>query len=126
MANASEGGNAGSSTAGEQALAALATLDIRVGTIREAEPFPEAKKPAIKLLVDFGPAIGMRRSSAQITVHYKPDRLIGRQVLGVVNLPPRRIAGYLSEVLVLGLPDENGEVVLLRPDFAVPDGGRMY
>jgi tRNA-binding protein len=110
----------------EQAQAAFAALDIRVGTIREAEPFPEARRPAIKLLVDFGAEIGLKRSSAQITVHYRPDRLIGRQVLGVVNLPPRRIAGYLSEVLVLGIPDENGEVVLLKPDIAVPDGGRMY
>ena len=101
-------------------------IDIRVGTIVDAQPFPEARKPSIKLWVDFGGAIGVKQSSAQITVHYSPDRLIGRQVLGVVNFPPRRIAGFESQALVLGLPDENGAVVLIRPDIKVPDGGRMF
>jgi tRNA-binding protein len=101
------------------------TLDIRVGTIVSAEPFPEARKPAIKLTIDLG-GLGTRRSSAQITRHYKPDQLIGRQVLVVANLPPRQIGPFVSEVLTLGLPDENGEVVLVRPDHTVPDGGRLY
>lgn len=101
-------------------------LDIRVGTIVDAQPFPEARKPSIKVWVDFGGAIGVRQSAAQITVHYSPDRLIGRQVMGVVNFPPRRIGGFESQVLVLGIPDENGAVVLLKPDIKVPDGGRMF
>ena len=101
-------------------------LDIRVGTVVDAHPFPEARKPSIRLWVDFGGSLGIKRSSAQITVHYAPDRLIGRQVIAVVNFPPRRIAGFASEVLVLGVPDENGAVVLLRPDIRVPDGGRMF
>jgi tRNA-binding protein len=101
-------------------------VEVRVGTVVDAQPFPEARKPAIKLWVDFGEPIGTRRSSAQLTVHYRPDRLIGRQVIAVVNFPPRRIAGFESEVLVLGLPDENGAVVLLRPDIKVPDGGKMF
>ena len=101
-------------------------LDIRVGTIVDAQPFPEARKPSIRLWVDFGGSLGVKRSSAQITVHYAPDRLIGRQVMAVVNFPPRRIAGFESEVLVLGVPDENGAVVLLKPDLRVPDGGRMF
>jgi tRNA-binding protein len=100
-------------------------VDIRVGTVVDARPFPEARKPAIQLWVDFGAGIGVRKSSAQIAVHYSPDRLIGRQVLAVVNFPPRQIGPFLSEVLVLGLPDENGAVVLIRPDFPVPNGGRM-
>jgi len=101
-------------------------LDIRVGTVVDAQPFPEARKPSIRLWVDFGGAIGVKRSSAQITVHYAPDRLIGRQVIAVVNFPPRRIAGFESEVLVLGVPDEYGAVVLLKPDLRVPDGGKMF
>ncbi|MCO6418993.1 tRNA-binding protein [Siccirubricoccus sp. KC 17139] len=101
-------------------------VDIRVGTIVDAQPFPEARKPAIKLWVDFGAPLGVKRSSAQITAHYAPDRLIGRQVVAVVNFPPRQIGPVLSEVLVLGVPDENGDVVLLKPDIPVPIGGRMF
>jgi tRNA-binding protein len=101
-------------------------VDIRVGTVVDAQSFPEARKPAIKLWVDFGGEIGVRQSSAQLTVHYVPDRLIGRQVLAVVNFPPRRVAGFESQILVLGLPDENGAVVLLKPDLHVPDGGKMF
>lgn len=108
------------------AIADFEKVDIRVGTVVDAAPFPEARKPAIKLWVEFGAPIGVRQSSAQLTVHYTPDRLIGRQVIAVVNFPPRRIAGFESQVLVLGVPDENGAVVLLRPDLKVPDGGKMF
>ncbi len=101
-------------------------IEVRAGTIVDAQAFPEARKPAIKLWIDFGPSLGVRQSSAQVTAHYVPDRLIGRQVIAVVNFPPRKIAGFESQVLVLGLPDENNEIVLLRPDIKVPDGGRMY
>lgn len=101
-------------------------VDIRVGQIVQAEPFPEARKPALKLWVDYGPDIGVKKSSAQITVHYTPDALIGRKVLGVVNFPPRQIGPFMSEALVLGLPDEAGEVVLISPDKDVPIGGRMF
>ena len=101
-------------------------VDIRVGTIVSAEPYPEARKPSIKMTVDFGPEIGVRKSSAQITVHYDPDRLVGKRVAAVVNFPPRQIGKFMSEVLVLGFPDENGEVVLIGPDFDVPDGGRLF
>ena len=101
-------------------------LDIRVGRIVSAEPFPEARKPAIKLSVDFGKDLGIKRSSAQITRHYAPDTLIGRQVLAVVNFPPRQIGPMMSEVLVLGVPDPDGEVVLIAPDMEVPQGGRLY
>ncbi|BDG72772.1 tRNA-binding protein [Roseomonas fluvialis] len=105
---------------------AFEALDIRVGTVVDAQPFPEARKPSIRLWVDFGGSLGVKRSSAQVTVHYAPDRLIGRQVMAVVNFAPRRIAGFESEVLVLGVPDENGAVVLLKPDLRVPDGGKMF
>ena len=100
-------------------------LDIRVGRITRAEPFPEARKPAIKLWVDFG-ELGVKRSSAQVTAHYTPEALIGRQVMAVVNFPPRQIGPVMSEVLVLGVPDADGEVVLLAPDQEVPLGGRLF
>ena len=101
-------------------------VDIRVGKITRAEPFPEARKPAFKLWVDFGPDLGVRKSSAQITRHYDVDALPGRKVLAVVNFPPRQIGPVMSEILVLGVPDEDGEVVLLKPDKDVPLGVRMF
>lgn len=101
-------------------------LDIRVGTVTRAEPFPEARKPAIKLWVDFGPELGERKSSAQITVHYKPEELVGRQVMAVVNFPPRQIGPIRSEILVLGVSDAEGAIILLAPDKPAPNGSRMH
>ncbi|MGI9372293.1 MAG: tRNA-binding protein [Hyphomicrobiales bacterium] len=101
-------------------------VDIRTGTVVDAQPYPEARKPAFKLWVDFGGEIGTRKSSAQLTKHYTPEELIGRQVCAVVNFPPRQIGKFMSEILVLGMPDDEGEVVLIRPDKPIPDGGRLY
>ena len=104
----------------------FAKVDIRVGRIIDVQPFPEARKPAFKLWVDYGPEIGVKKSSVQITVHYTPETLLGRQVLGVVNFPPRQIGPFRSEALVLGLPDETGAVVLIGPGQDVPLGGKMF
>ncbi len=101
-------------------------VEIRVGRVVQAEPFPEARKPAIKVWVDFGAALGVRKTSAQVAVHYTPESLVGKQVMGVVNFPPRQIGPFMSEFLMLGVPDENGAVVLLTPDLPVPAGGRMF
>ena len=103
----------------------FARVDIRVGTVTHAEPFPEAKKPAIKLWVDYGTEIGVKKSSAQITTHYTPEVLIGRQVLAVVNFPPRQIGPFMSEALVLGLHDAGGRIVLIAPDQPVPNGEKL-
>lgn len=101
-------------------------VEVRVGRVQRAEPFPEARRPAIKVWIDFGVEMGVRKTSAQITRHYTPDSLIDRLVLAVTNFPPKQIGGFMSEVLLLGVPDEDGEVVLLTPDRSVPVGGRMY
>ena len=101
-------------------------IDIRVGTVIEALPFPAARKPAYKLKIDFGEEIGVKHSSAQITVHYQLEELVGRQVVGVVNFPPRQIGPFMSEVLTLGFADKNGDIVLLEPQRSVPNGSRMF
>ena len=101
-------------------------VDVRVGTIVAAEPFPEARKPAVKLVIDFGADLGTRKSSAQLVKHYKPEELVGRQVAAVLNFPPRQIGPMMSEVLTLGFPDEEGGVVLFAPDKKVPNGGRLF
>lgn len=113
-------------TAGQIAFDDFLKVDVRVGTIVEALPFPQARKPAYRLVIDFGPEIGTRRSSAQITVHYTLEQLVGRQVAAVVNFPPRQIGPVMSEVLTLGFPDEAGEVVLIAPDQRVPNGSRLF
>ena len=102
------------------------TVDIRVGTVRDARPLEGARKPALRLEIDFGPGIGVKKSSAQITVHYTPEMLIGRQVAAVVNFPPRQIGKFMSEVLTLGFPDADGAVVLIAPTKSVPDGGKLF
>ena len=101
-------------------------VDIRVGTIVAAEPFPQARKPAYKLTIDFGPDLGVKKSSAQITQHYTPETLVGRQVAAVVNFPPRQIGPFMSQVLTLGFPDAAGEVVLISPSHTIPDGGKLF
>lgn len=110
----------------EIAFADFEQVDIRIGTIIAVEPFPEARKPAYKLKIDFGGAIGVKKSSAQITTHYTAETLLGRQVAAVVNFPPRQIGPFMSEVLTLGFPDETGGVVLIGPSQAVPNGGKLF
>jgi tRNA-binding protein len=111
---------------GAISFAEFERVEIRVGTVIEAVPFPEARKPAFKLKIDFGPGIGVKKSSAQITVHYSPETLVGRQVAAVMNFPPRQIGPFMSEVLTLGFPDANGAVVLIGPSLPVPDGGKLF
>lgn len=101
-------------------------VEIHAGRVQRAEPFPEARRPALKLWIDFGPDIGVRKTSARITRHYTPDDLVGRMVLAVTNFAPKQIGSFMSEVLVLGVPDEDGEVVLVKPDQDVPVGGRLF
>jgi len=101
-------------------------LDIRVGTVVDVQDFPEAKKPAYKVWVDFGAPLGIKKTSAQITTHYKPDTLIGKQVAAVISFPPRQIGKYMSQILILGFPDADGKVVLIHPSLPVPDGGRLF
>ncbi|MEJ5218455.1 tRNA-binding protein [Cognatishimia sp. D5M38] len=101
-------------------------VDIRTGVVVDAQPYPEARKPAIKLWVDFGDELGVKKSSAQITKHYTPESVVGKRVMAVVNFPPRQIGKFMSEILVLGVPDDEGEVVLITPDKEVPKGGRLY
>lgn len=115
----------GDAAADEIAFDDFLAVDIRVGTIVDAQPFPEARKPAIKMMIDFGDPIGIKKSSAQITAHYTPKDLLGRQVMAVVNFPPRQIGPLLSQVLTLGFADGNGDIVLVRPDKAVPNGERL-
>lgn len=117
--------SAGTERPGEIAFADFLKVDVRVGTLLAVDPFPEARKPAFKLKIDFGPEIGVKRSSAQIA-HYDPETLVGKQVLAVVNFPPRQIGPFLSEVLTLGMPGENGEVILIHPERGVPNGGRLF
>ena len=117
---------AGSERKPEISFADFDHVDIRAGTIVEAEPFPEARKPAFKLKIDFGPEIGVKKSSAQITKYYQPETLIGRQVAAVVNFPPRQIGKFMSEVLTLGFADAAGAVILFAPDHAVPNGSRLF
>ena len=104
----------------------FAKVDIRVGTVRAAQPLEGARKPAFRLEIDFGPEIGVKKSSAQLTVHYAPQSLVGRQVAAVINFPPRQIGKFMSEVLTLGFPDGNGSVVLIVPDKPVPNGGKLF
>jgi tRNA-binding protein len=110
----------------EIAYADFLKVDIRIGTIVSAEAFPQARKPAYRLAIDFGPPIGVKKSSAQITVHYRLEELVGRQVAAIVNFPPRQIGPFLSEVLTLGFPDEKGEVILIAPGSRAPNGGRLF
>ena len=111
---------------GEISFNDFVKVDVRVGTVIRAEPFPEARNPSIKMWVDFGDEIGEKKTSAQVTVRYTPEQLIGRQVMAVVNFPPRQIGKFMSEVLVLGFPDEEGAIVLAQPEFEVPKGGQMH
>ncbi len=111
---------------GDLSFADFLKVDVRVGTVVRAEPYPEARRPAFKLWVDFGPDLGVKKTSAQITRHYRLEDLPGRQVAAVVNFPPKQIGKFMSEILVLGFPDADGEVVMIAPDLPVPNGGRLY